>query len=65
MRSGFEAASGEYFIKFDDDDRLTPDFLARTVAILDKDSSISFVGTDHWIIDINNVRDETKNSRKF
>ena len=60
MRSGFEAASGEYFIKFDDDDRLTPDFLARTVAILDKDSSISFVGTDHWIIDINNVRDETK-----
>jgi glycosyltransferase involved in cell wall biosynthesis len=60
MRSGFEAATGEYFMKFDDDDRLTSDFLARTVAILDKDSSISFVGTDHWIIDINNVRDETK-----
>ncbi|MBW4609289.1 MAG: glycosyltransferase family 2 protein [Hassallia sp. WJT32-NPBG1] len=60
MRSGFEAGSGEYFIKFDDDDRLNPDFLARTVAILDKDSSITFVGTDHWIIDINNVRDETK-----
>ena len=60
MRSGFEAATGEYFMKFDDDDRLTSDFLARTVAILDKDSSISFVGTDHWIIDINNVRHETK-----
>lgn len=27
MRAGFEAARGEYFIKFDDDDRLTPDFL--------------------------------------
>ncbi|MBW4450310.1 MAG: glycosyltransferase family 2 protein [Spirirestis rafaelensis WJT71-NPBG6] len=60
MRSGFEAATGEYFMKFDDDDRLNSDFLARTVAILDKDSSISFVGTDHWIIDINNVRDEGK-----
>ncbi|QLE40683.1 glycosyltransferase [Nostoc sp. C052] len=60
MRSGFDAASGEYFIKFDDDDRLTPDFLANTAAILAQDSSIDFVGTDHWIIDINNVRDEVK-----
>ncbi|MEH2311919.1 MAG: glycosyltransferase [Nostoc sp.] len=60
MRSGFDAASGEYFIKFDDDDRLTPDFLASTAAILTQDSSIDFVGTDHWIIDINNVRDEAK-----
>ncbi|WP_375495050.1 glycosyltransferase family 2 protein [uncultured Nostoc sp.] len=60
MRSGFDAASGEYFIKFDDDDRLTPDFLASTAAILAQDSSIDFVGTDHWIIDINNVRDEVK-----
>ncbi|WP_375475824.1 glycosyltransferase family 2 protein [uncultured Nostoc sp.] len=60
MRSGFDAASGEYFIKFDDDDRLTPDFLASTAAILAQDYSIDFVGTDHWIIDINNVRDETK-----
>ncbi|RCJ24960.1 glycosyl transferase family 2 [Nostoc sp. ATCC 43529] len=60
MRSGFDAASGEYFIKFDDDDRLTPDFLASTAAILDQDSSIDFVGTDHWIIDINNIQDEAK-----
>ncbi|MCG6136049.1 MAG: glycosyltransferase [Nostoc sp. LLA-1] len=58
MRSGFDAAQGEYFIKFDDDDRLTPDFLARTAAILDQNSSIDFVGTDHWIIDINNVRQQ-------
>ncbi|MEH2263711.1 glycosyltransferase family 2 protein [Nostoc sp.] len=60
MRSGFDAASGEYFIKFDDDDRLTPNFLANTAAILTQDYSIDFVGTDHWIIDINNVRDEAK-----
>jgi GT2 family glycosyltransferase len=60
MRSGFDVAKGEYFIKFDDDDRLTPDFLARTVDILEKDSSIDFVGTDHWVIDINNLRDEEK-----
>ncbi|OUL35830.1 glycosyl transferase family 2 [Nostoc sp. T09] len=68
MRSGFNAASGKYFIKFDDDDRLTPDFLARTVAILEQDSSIDFVGTDHWIIDIDNVRDDKvtqENSRRW
>jgi glycosyltransferase involved in cell wall biosynthesis len=68
MRSGFEAATGVYFIKFDDDDRLTPEFLAATTAILEKDSSIDFVGTDHWVININNVRDEEKtqeNSRRW
>ncbi|MBE9051486.1 glycosyltransferase [Nostocales cyanobacterium LEGE 11386] len=68
MRSGFDAASGEYFIKFDDDDRLTTHFLAQTAAILDQDSSIDFVGTDHWIIDINHIRDEERteeNSRRW
>lgn len=68
MRSGFDAASGKYFMKFDDDDRLTTDFLARTTAIFEQDSSIDFVGTDHWIIDINNVRDQEKtqeNSRRW
>ncbi|MGH8002234.1 MAG: glycosyltransferase family 2 protein [Brasilonema sp.] len=68
MCSGFNAATGEYFIKFDDDDRLTSDFLSHTTAILEKDSSIDFVGTDHWVIDINNIRDETKtqeNSRRW
>jgi glycosyltransferase involved in cell wall biosynthesis len=58
MRSGFAAAKGEYLIKFDDDDRLVPEFLARTSAILDKSSNIDFVSTDHWIIDSNNCRDE-------
>ncbi|BAZ66855.1 MAG: glycosyltransferase [Pelatocladus maniniholoensis HA4357-MV3] len=68
MRSGFEAATGEYFIKFDDDDRLIPDFLERTAKILDQEHNIDFVGTDHWIIDINNIRDEAKtqeNSRRW
>ncbi|MBF2068907.1 glycosyltransferase family 2 protein [Fischerella thermalis] len=68
MRAGFEAARGEYFIKFDDDDRLTSDFLGRTASILDHDPSIDFVGTDHWIIDIDNIRDEVKtqeNSRRW
>jgi glycosyltransferase involved in cell wall biosynthesis len=58
MRSGFAAAMGEYFIKFDDDDRLTPQFLKRTSAILDKNPNIDFVSTDHWIIDINDDVDE-------
>ncbi len=59
MRSGFAAHRGEYFIKFDDDDRLTPQFLERTSAILDKDPNIDFVSTDHWVIDINNQIDES------
>ncbi len=68
MRSGFAARRGEYFIKFDDDDRLTPQFLERTSAILDKDPNIDFVSSDHWVIDINNQIDEnlTKlNSRRW
>ncbi|MGI0493135.1 glycosyltransferase family 2 protein [Alkalinema pantanalense CENA528] len=56
MRSGYEAATGEYFIKFDDDDRLTPDFLAKTSQILDQQPEIGFVGTDHWVIDEQNQR---------
>ncbi len=67
MRSGFEAASGEYFIKFDDDDRLTPEFLAKTSEILDC-HSVDFVGTDHWIIDSNHQRNDhqtVENSRRW
>ena len=58
MRSGFDAATGEYFIKFDDDDGLTSDFLEKSIFILDQNPSIDFVGTDHWVIDINNQRDQ-------
>jgi glycosyltransferase involved in cell wall biosynthesis len=68
MRSGFEAASGEYFIKFDDDDGLTPEFLEKTVAILDAESAVDFVCTNHWIIDRNNNKIESatqENSAKW
>jgi glycosyltransferase involved in cell wall biosynthesis len=68
MRSGFFAATGHYFIKFDDDDRLTPEFLTQTVAVLDAHPPVDFVGTDHWIIDANNHRhlDLTdENSRRW
>jgi glycosyltransferase involved in cell wall biosynthesis len=68
MRSGFEAATGEFFIKIDDDDRLTPEFLARTSAVLEANPGIDFVGTDHWVIDPENQRrsDWTEeNSRKW
>jgi glycosyltransferase involved in cell wall biosynthesis len=63
MRSGFAAAIGEYFIKFDDDDRLTPDFLARTVAILDRHPDMALVSTDHWIIDPQSERDLAASDR--
>ena len=68
MRSGFEAATGEYFIKFDDDDRLTPQFLAQTAAILDGDPQVDFVSTDHWVIDSEGDRElqlTDANSKKW
>jgi len=59
MISGYQAATGDYFIKFDDDDRLTSEFLSKTVAVLDRQPEIDFVGTDHWVIDTDNHRDQT------
>lgn len=59
MRSGFEAARGDYFIKFDDDDALTPEFLEKTVAILDRYPEIALVCTNHWIIDRHSRRVES------
>lgn len=58
MRAGYEAAVGEYFLKFDDDDALTPEFLAKTVAVLDRQPQVDFVCTDHWVINAHNQRDE-------
>jgi glycosyltransferase involved in cell wall biosynthesis len=57
MISGFRAAQGDYFIKFDDDDRLTPDFLADTVAVLEQHPEVDFVSTDHWVINPQSQRD--------
>lgn len=58
MRSGYEAAKGKYFIKFDDDDALTPTFLEKAVAVLDTQPNIDLVCSDHWIINARNERDE-------
>ena len=58
MRSGYEAAQGKYFIKFDDDDALTPTFLERTVAVMENQPGVDFVCTDHWVINVRNERDE-------
>ncbi len=58
MQAGFQAAKGEYFIKFDDDDALTPEFLAKTVEILDNNLSVAFVSTNHWIINFQGQRNE-------
>ena len=58
MRSGFDAATGEYFIKFDDDDALTPTFLEKTVAVLAQHPDADFVCTDHWVINARNERDK-------
>lgn len=59
MRSGFDAAQGNYFIKFDDDDALTPEFLAKTVAVLEAEPTVDFVCTNHWVIDKNGNRVES------
>ncbi len=59
MRSGFEASQGDYFIKFDDDDALTPEFLEKTVNILDKNPSVDFVCTNHWVINKDSKRVES------
>ncbi len=58
MQAGFRAARGEYFIKFDDDDALTPEFLAKTVEILEANPEVDFVCTNHWIIDAQGQRNE-------
>lgn len=68
MRSGFDAAEGNYFIKFDDDDALTPEFLAKTVTVLDTIPEVDFVCSDHWVINAKGQRDEAatkENSAKW
>lgn len=59
MRSGFDVACGTYFIKIDDDDALTPEFLEKTLAILEAEQNVDFVCSNHWIINQNNERVES------
>lgn len=68
MRSGFDVACGTYFIKFDDDDALTPEFLEKTIAVLEAQPSVDFVCTNHWIINQKSERVESatsENSEKW
>lgn len=58
MQAGFRSAGGKYLIKFDDDDALTPEFLAKTVEILDNNSKVDFVCSNHWIINSQGQRNE-------
>lgn len=59
MRSGFDAARGDYFIKFDDDDALTPEFLEKTVSVLEAEPTVDFVCTNHWVINQKGERIES------
>jgi glycosyltransferase involved in cell wall biosynthesis len=68
MRSGFELACGNYFIKFDDDDALTSEFLEKTIAVLEAEPTVDFVCTNHWIINQKSERVESatrENSAKW
>lgn len=68
MYSGFEASNGEYFIKFDDDDAILPEFLEKTVAVLDTEPSVDFICTNHWIINSQGEKIESatlENSAKW
>lgn len=58
MRSGFANSQGDYFLKFDDDDAITADFLGKTVAVLDRHQEVDFVCTNHWVIGPNHQRNE-------
>ena len=59
MRSGFDTAVGEYFLKFDDDDAIAPEFLAKTVAVLDGQPEVDFVCSNHWVINAAGERDDS------
>jgi glycosyltransferase involved in cell wall biosynthesis len=62
MRSGFDVACGTYFIKLDDDDALTPEFLEKTIAVLEANQNVDFVCTNHWIINQKSERVESATS---
>ena len=47
-----------YFIKFDDNDALTSEFLEKTVQVLDSHAEVDFVCTDHWVVNAQNQREE-------
>jgi glycosyltransferase involved in cell wall biosynthesis len=50
-RAAFRELKGKYFAVLADDDLWEPDFLSRTVPVLESDSRIAVAFTDHFIID--------------
>ncbi len=58
FNSLIDAAAGELWVLLPDDDRLCPNFLARSVAALDAHPECAFTFADHWIIGRDGARDE-------
>lgn len=48
---GLREARGEYIAFFHDDDVYEPEFLRRSVALLDQNPHVGFSGSNYWIID--------------
>jgi glycosyltransferase involved in cell wall biosynthesis len=57
FNSLIDAASGGLWVLLPDDDRLSPNFLARSVAALDAHPECIFTFADHWIIGADGGRD--------
>ncbi|PSN14665.1 glycosyl transferase [filamentous cyanobacterium CCT1] len=51
ITNGFKAAKGKYVASLNDDDRWTPDFLAKLVPPLEANPNLSVAFCDHAIID--------------
>ena len=49
---------GKHFIKFDDDDAVTREFLTKTVAVLESQFHVDFVCSDRWIINAKGERED-------
>jgi glycosyltransferase involved in cell wall biosynthesis len=58
FNSLIEAAAGDLWVLLPDDDRLCPNFLARSVAALDAHPECAFTFADHWIIGPDGTRDD-------
>ena len=68
IHQGIMASTGDFFAICNDDDVWEPDFLGRSVAIMEEYPDVGTVFTDHWIMDrdgtIDNVATDA-NSRQW
>ena len=68
FNSLIDTAQGELWACLTDDDRIRPNFLARSVEALDRHPECAFTFADHWIIRADGTVDEAdskRNSIKF